>query len=163
MKRRRVAVLFAAALLLCPWPTRVVPEWELQALDDGGEAVPYLLARQSWLDASAMGYPLERNRMADSAGQVRFPSRWAWASSLERAWRLARLGEYCSIHSVKVYLWDIGYSTGVARYSPGEPLPRVVRVPVATAEIRPVLGRAARLAEYGERIGRPRHHCPMDE
>jgi hypothetical protein len=150
------------AVLLCPWPTRVAPEWEIQALGPGGEPIPYLLVRQRWRDATAMGDQLERTRMTDSIGRVSFPSRWAWGSSIERGWRLIRLGEYCSVHFAEVYLWDIGYSTGVARYAPGEPLPRVVRLHADTSGSRPAIGGAARLAQSGG-AGRPRHQCPTGE
>lgn len=156
--KRKGALLLLA--LLCPWPTRVAPEWEVQALDPGGEPVPYLLARQTWRDATAMGDLLERTRLSGPDGKVRFPSRWAWASTAERGWRLAHLGEYCDLTFARVTMWDEGYTTGVARYSPGEPLPRQVRVRVDTSRIRqPVLGRQARLARYTG--GGGRHHCPF--
>lgn len=157
--KRRLALLGLLALL-CPWPTRVAPEWELQALGPDGEPVPYLLARQVWWDATAMNDLLERTKSTGSDGKVHFKSRWAWGSTAERAWRLARLGEYCDLTFARVMLWDEGYTTGVARYSMGEPLPRQVRVRVDTSDIRqPVIGRQARLALYPARGGKDRPAC----
>jgi hypothetical protein len=159
--RRKWALLVLA--LLCPWPTQVAPEWELQALGPDGEPVPFLLARQSWRDASAMGDLLERTKITGPDGKVRFKSRWAWASTAERAWRLARLGEYCDLTFAKVALWDVGYRTGVARYSIGEPLPRRVRLRLDSSAVRPaVIGRQARLALNPTYGGAGRHTCHFD-
>ena len=157
--RRKWALLFLA--LLCPWPTRIAPQWELQAIGPDGEPVPYLLARQSWRDASAMNDLLERTKLTGPDGKVRFPSRWAWASAAERAWRFARLGEYCDLTFARVTVWDEGYTPGVAHYSIGEPLPRQVHVRVDTSGTRrPAIGRQARLARNPV-PGSGRHSCPF--
>ncbi|HEX8670559.1 MAG TPA: hypothetical protein VF710_01650, partial [Longimicrobium sp.] len=145
--------------LLCPWPTQVAPEWELQALGPDGEPVPYLLARESWRDATAMGDRLERTTLTGPDGKVRFKSRWAWASTAERVWRLARLGEYCDVTFALVRVWDEGYTGGVARYSIGDTLPRQVHVRVDTSDVRqPVIGRQARLARHPP-PGKGHHEC----
>jgi len=161
LSAKRKWALLGLLALLCPWPTRVAPEWELQALGPDGEPVPYLLARQVWRDATAMSDLLERTRITGPDGKVRFPSRWAWASTAERAWRLARLGEYCDVTFARVTVWDEGYTAGVARYSVGEPLPARVHVRVDTSDIRrPVIGRQARLARFPA-PGKGRHFCPL--
>jgi len=159
MTRRALVALVGAATLLCPWPMRSAPRWELQVLDADGEPVPYILARQQWRDPSAMGHRLEHSRLTDAQGRVLFPARWAWASSVERGARLLRHDLSCGLTYAEVYVWDLGYTTGVADYVRGKPIPRVVRLEVDTSDIRPVIGRAARLAHFAPFRGRP-GHCP---
>jgi len=145
-------ILGATLLLLCPWPRVVAPAWDVTVVDERGEPIPYATARQRWYDATAMGDQLERIRLTDEQGRVSFPRRVSWASTAERVFRFARVMNraHFSIEDSGVYVWDVGYRTGVADYRRGEPLPTRVVMKIDPCPPRPIAGRAARLQRSRE-------------
>ena len=121
---RRSRILAAVGIfLLCPWPTRVAPAWELQAVDGAGEPVPFLLARQRWRDVTAMPEAFERTVQTNADGWVRFRPRRAWASTLERGVRVLRADPTCGYMHATVIVWDEGYSGGAPITSPASLYP----------------------------------------
>lgn len=144
-------ILGFTVLMLCPWPTVLAPAWELTVVDESGEPVPGILARQQWFDATAMGDEIDKVALTDRQGRVSFPRRVAWASTAER---LVRFGmvydlDHFSIMDASVYVWDVGYKTGVANYLRGEPLPTRIVMEADPCPSRPI-GRAARLRHSRE-------------
>ena len=144
-------MLGAAALLLCPWPRVVAPAWEITVVDERGEPVPYVAARQRWFDATAMEGQLERMRLTDEQGRAAFPRRVSWANTAERTVHFVRVisQDHATMEYASVYAWDVGYSTGVADYSRAEPLPTIIVMKADPCPPRPVAGRAARLPRSG--------------
>jgi hypothetical protein len=144
-------ILGFTVLMLCPWPTVLAPAWDLTVVDESGEPVPHIRARQQWFDATAMGDEIDKIAHTDREGRVSFPRRVAWASTAER---LVRFGmvvdlDHFSIMDASVYVWDVGYKTGVATYLHGEPLPTLIVMRVDPCPDVPMVGRAARLRHLG--------------
>lgn len=145
-------ILGATVLLLCPWPLVVAPALDLAVVDERGEPVPFIAARQSWYDATGMADQLERLRLTDEQGRVSFPRRVTWASTAGRILRFGRvLGRHhFTLRRSAVFVWDVGYKTGYADYRPGEPLPTRIVMKPDPCPPRPIAGRAARLRQSRE-------------
>jgi hypothetical protein len=85
------ASLVLLLILLYPFKTTTVPEWNLRVLDDGGAAVRGIKVTEHWqhylLEASGHEDP----RTTNEEGRVGFPARSIRASVLGRL--LARIGK----------------------------------------------------------------------
>jgi hypothetical protein len=86
-----LALLILLLILLYPFKTTTVPEWNLRVLDDGGAAVRGIKVTEHW-----QHYLLEANghedlRTTNEEGRVGFPARNIRASLLGRL--LARIGK----------------------------------------------------------------------
>jgi hypothetical protein len=57
--------------------------------------------------------------------------------------------DHFSIMHAGVYVWDVGYKTGVADYQWGEPLPTLIVMRADPCPVEPKVGRAARLRRLG--------------
>ena len=71
--------------LLVPFPTLVVPAWNLRVVDPTGQPLPGMVVSQYWEDSSVQFNGDEENAHSDADGYVHFPRRKVWAPAL---WRL---------------------------------------------------------------------------
>ena len=71
--------------LLVPFPTTVVPAWELQVIGPTGQPVSGVRVREHWQDYSVESNGDQEDAQTDDQGHVRFPKRRVWAPAL---WRL---------------------------------------------------------------------------
>lgn len=88
MSRRLISIVALIVALLIPFPTTVVPEWKLRAIDENGQPVSGIRARQSWKHYSLEWEgccPDMEDRWTDENGHVVFPRRLIWAGLLQRA------------------------------------------------------------------------------
>jgi hypothetical protein len=85
------ALLVLLLILIYPFKTTTVPEWNLRVLDDGGAAVRKIKVTEHWqhylLEASGHEDP----RTTNEEGRVGFPARSIRGSLLRRL--LARIGK----------------------------------------------------------------------
>jgi hypothetical protein len=89
-----LAVLFLLilTLLLYPFQIVVVPEWNLQVVDDAGATVSGIKVTEHWQHYLLEDAGHEEQSITDIAGKVSFPSRTTRASLLGRA--IARLSKF---------------------------------------------------------------------
>ncbi|MGC2526226.1 MAG: hypothetical protein WA639_00660 [Candidatus Acidiferrum sp.] len=70
-----VIVVTAVAVLFYPYEIPGVPEWRLQILDSGGNAMAGVPVNEDWLDPVDEGNSSGDQRQTDSTGTVLFPKR----------------------------------------------------------------------------------------
>jgi hypothetical protein len=68
-------VLMAAFALWYPYKSGNVPEWRLQVIDEGGQAVVGAQVNQEWVDPIDDGMVSVDSRTTDARGLVLFPRR----------------------------------------------------------------------------------------
>ena len=131
MSRRKVVVFFLALSLL-PFPTTVVPEWQLRVTDKEGKPVAGVRARQFWKHYSLAWQgccPEMEDRWTDANGYVVFPKRTIWAGVLRRivfpVWAKAQTLAHGSTGIRAYVMISDEYETN--NYQPGKPLPNEVR------------------------------------
>ncbi len=85
------ATLVLLLILLYPFKTTTVPEWNLRVLDDGGTAVSGMKVTQHWQNYLLEASGHEDQIITNEEGRVGFPARSIRASLLRRL--VARIGK----------------------------------------------------------------------
>jgi hypothetical protein len=120
------ALLVLLIILLYPFKTTTVPEWNLRILDDRGAAVQGIKVTEHWQNYLLEASGHEDQRTTNEEGHVGFPARTIRASLLGRL--VARIGKLGS-HGVQgridpygsVVVWGSkNHATTVAVHPEGE-------------------------------------------
>jgi hypothetical protein len=83
-RRRRKWLVFVAILMLVPFPTQMVPAWEIRFMDKEGNALPGRVVQQRWKSYTYFAAGGFDQRCTDEQGSVRFPPRKLWSSIVGR-------------------------------------------------------------------------------
>jgi hypothetical protein len=87
LSRRQKVILICVIVMLMPFPTTVVSEWRLRAVDEQGKPLAGLQVKQIWKHYSLEWNGCcdnEEDRRTDDNGFVVFPRRTIWAGLLRR-------------------------------------------------------------------------------
>lgn len=76
--------LIILAVMFVPFPTEIVPEWQMQFRQGGGEKLSNVLAQQSWTSYTYFAAGGYDQRCTDSEGIVVFPKRYLWSGLFSR-------------------------------------------------------------------------------
>ncbi|MDQ3635073.1 MAG: hypothetical protein M3405_11285 [Acidobacteriota bacterium] len=77
-------VLILSFLLFMPFPTEMVPKWEMQVVDSENQPMANVRTEQSWQSYTfffTRGYD---SRCTDSKGKIVYPKRYLWAGIISR-------------------------------------------------------------------------------
>ncbi len=129
------AALVALIILIYPFQTTVVPEWNLSIRDDDGRPIGFVNVTEHWQHYLLESYGHEEIKQTDEQGRVVFPARLMRASlarrgittisNLWRDGRSARLGPYASI-----VIWgSAGHEMGITVYRQGTVPPSEIVIP----------------------------------
>jgi hypothetical protein len=86
-----LALLVVLLIVLYPYKTTTLPEWNLRVLDDGGDMVYGIKVTEHWQNYLLEASGHEDARITNEEGRVGFPARSIRASLLGRL--LARIGK----------------------------------------------------------------------
>ena len=67
------AIVLVPAVLWCSYPSRSVPEWRVQIINQTGQPVPGVQANEEWIDPIEDGIIRADSRTTDPNGWVVFP------------------------------------------------------------------------------------------
>ncbi len=84
VSRKTWIFLIILAVLFVPFPTELVPEWEMQFRQESGEKLSNVLAQQSWTSYTYFAAGGYDQRCTDSEGVVVFPKRYLWSGLFSR-------------------------------------------------------------------------------
>jgi hypothetical protein len=103
-----LGAIVAGAVLLCPYRTRGIPEWQLQVLDSKGKPLAGVPVSEEWLDPIDEGNSTSDQRKTDPNGTVAFPKR-VLHSRLEFAFQGIKPGArilLCTTDEFGAVYWD---------------------------------------------------------
>lgn len=87
MAKKRLIILILIGMivvvLLIPFRTTIVPEWEIQVVDLNGEPVAKAPVKQEWSNSEILG-TASQTLESDENGKVVFPTRYFFAPLLVR-------------------------------------------------------------------------------
>jgi len=135
-KWRTLLILLAcaAAVLLYPAETVVVPAWRIRVVDETGRPWPNEFVRQHWRHYSLGGSGGAEDKWTDANGYVTFPDRTSGVSLLRKVLVPLRsavaLGPHASYGpSANVMVWGGRLVPEIAYYEPGKTLPDEIVLP----------------------------------
>ncbi|HKZ81148.1 MAG TPA: hypothetical protein VJ124_22950 [Pyrinomonadaceae bacterium] len=118
-------------LLVYPFESTVVPEWNVRIIDESGNPVRNLSITQGWADYSLQSKRAEETRRTDSQGHVYFPRRVVRAPMVVRLAgpALSSLNPHGQ-SGPRAFLNVVGpYLTSAdTEYLPGKELPKIIVV-----------------------------------
>lgn len=120
-------LLLLLLVLVYPFKTTIVPEWNLKVVDDGGVAVGEINVTEHWQHYLLESAAHEDVQRTGQDGLVSFPARSIRASLLGRAWatinRIKQDGRRAKrMPAASIVVWGSKhYATTVTVYAPNEP------------------------------------------
>ena len=123
------ALILLLAILIYPFKTTVVPEWQLRVVDEKGTPVEAIKVTEHWQHYLFESTAHEELQQTGHDGMVKFPERTIRASLLRTLLakfdRLDKIGtEARSDPSASLVVWGSKlHETGVAVYHPGQSPP----------------------------------------
>lgn len=82
--KKKHIVWFVLFLLFMPFPTEMVPKWEMQVVDEKNQPLANVRTEQSWQSYTFFASGGYESKCTDSKGKIIYPTRYLWAGTLSR-------------------------------------------------------------------------------
>ena len=120
-----------AAVTVLPFETTVVPAWRIRVVDEAGNPIAGVNAREHWQHYTVETRGHEELLITDENGYVSFPARSVRASILDRIIGVIRNIATTAIHTsfgphAHVVVWKGGFEITGEGYSRWSPMPEQI-------------------------------------